>query len=224
MDFLLVIGAALGISWVLGQILKALVKAPSTIAYHVSGKAELDKQEILENKARNAKRAIEIENEESERIKKLREIYSLKVKSIENSLKENGIFENILVIFRKGDSFVVDMARFEKLYYHDSYNRAPDFINANPTGPRAGNFSTCIRYFVHGPVISVNIIKNTNYFRGDEIRCFDVPEYTIAKATPEFVKIYDEKIDKPLRDKAEAEKIEKLKIEAAKDKLKSIFK
>lgn len=228
MDFLLVIGSALGISWILGLLLKALIKAPSTVAYHVSGQAERDKQEILETKAQDAKRAIELEKEEQERIERLREAYALEVKSIQNSLKQNDISENSLVVFRKGDSLIVDVAKYDQLYYSASHTQTPSFINAKAFGIKPSHFTTCIRYFVHDPVVSVNVVKNTASVRNDGIRCFDVPEYSIAKANLEFEAIYDEKVYKPLRDKAaaeaEAEKLENLKINAAKDKLNSLFK
>nr|WP_315135560.1 hypothetical protein [uncultured Limnohabitans sp.] len=224
MEFLLLIGGAIGISWVLGQVLKAIIKMPSTIVYHSSGLAERDKQKIIETEARNAKRAIEIEEEEMDRVKKQREAYILEVKLIQNSLKENGISENSLVMFRQGDSLIVDVAKYKELYYSFSYNRTPSFINAKAFGIGSVTFSKCIRYFVCDPVISVNVAKNKAFIRNDEVRCFDVPEYSIAKASPEFEAIYDEKVHKPLRDKAEAENAEKIKADAAKDKLDSIFK
>jgi len=224
MEFLLLFGGALGISWVLSIVLKSIIKIPRTVVYHSSGQAERDKQERIETETSNAKRAIEIDEEEMNRVEKQREAYVIEVKLIQSSLEKNGIFENSIVMLRRGDSLIVDVAKYKDLYYSFGYDRAPSFINARAFGISSVIFSKCIRYFVFDPVISVNVATNKASIRHDDVRCFDSPEYSIAKASLEFEAIYDEKVHKPLRDKAEAENVEKLKADAAKDKLNSIFK
>ena len=68
-DFFLLVGGLIFFSWVLAYILKSIIKAPSKIAYHLTGQAEIDRQAAAEAKVKRAEEKIEFEKQESERLK-----------------------------------------------------------------------------------------------------------------------------------------------------------
>lgn len=227
-EFFLLIGGLIGVTWIIGQVLKAIIKAPSTIAYHESGQAEKDKKLAAEAEAKRAERKALFEKEEKERAQQLQKEFASEVKVFEASLHDRGITENTLVVVRRGNSIRVDVARFKELRsfanYHHSSPVSGIFKLSHSDPLRPGYLSKLMRYTVYGPVVSVNVAANESFVRHDDITFFDVPEHSIVKASPEFECIYDEKVYKPLREIAEAEQAEKLKLENAKNKLDSMFK
>jgi hypothetical protein len=231
-EFLLIIGALIGVLygviWIIFLVIRAIIRVPSNIVYHVSGQAEIDKNKAEEAKARQVEQQARFIKSEKEREEKLKDEFSSEVQAFEQSLWERGITENSLVVIRKGDSIRVDVARFKKLEIHARYVASkPPLKFLVPPSDRdklwPGHLWKLMRYTVYGPIVSVNVAENEVFVRSDII-LFDASEHSIAKASPEFEFIYDEKVEKPLRDKTAAEQARKIKLDNAKNKLDDMFK
>ena len=223
-DFFLLVGGLIVFSWVLAYILKSIIKAPSKIAYHLTGQAEIDRQAAANAKVKRAEATIEFEKQESERKSRQIKEFALEVEAFKTSLKDKEIFENELVVFRRGDSTIVEMARFKELQDYSSFDSPNPMHYTDSDLLRPGWINKKMRYAVYGPIVIVNVAENKSFIRKDYVSPFDIPEYSIAKANPEFELIYDNNVYKPLRDKAEAEQAEKLRLSNAKSKLDSMFK
>ena len=223
-DFFLLVGGLIFFSWVLAYILKSIIKAPSKIAYHLTGQAEIDKQAAANAKVKRAEEKIEFEKQERERKSRQIKEFALEVEAFKTSLKDKEIFENELVVFRRGDSTIVEIARFKELQDYSSFDSPNPMHYTDSDLLRPGWIYKKMRYAVYGPIVIVNVAENKSFIRKDYVRPFDIPEYSIAKASPEFESIYDDKVYKPLRDKAEAKQAEKLRLINAKSKLDSMFK
>jgi len=75
-DFFLLVGGLIFFSWVLAYILKSIIKAPSKIAYHLTGQAEIDRQAAANAKVKRAEEKIEFESKrENERADKLKNLH-----------------------------------------------------------------------------------------------------------------------------------------------------
>ncbi len=223
-DFFLLVGGLIVFSWVLAYILKSILKAPRKIAYHLSGQAEIDKQAAANARVKRADQKIEFEKQESERKSRQIKEFALEVEAFKTSLEDKKIFENDLVVFRRGDSTIVEIARFKELQYYSSFESPNPMYYTDPDLLRPGWINKKMRYAVYGPIVVVNVAENKSFIGKDYISPYEIPEYSIAKASPEFESIYDDKVYKPLRNKAEAEQAEKLRLSNAKSKLDSMFK
>lgn len=223
-EFFLLIGGLIGFTWVLAFILKAIIKAPSKIAYHLTGQAEMDRRSVAIAKVKLEEKKIEFEQEERERKKRQLKEFSSEVEAFKASLIDKEILENTLVIFRKGDSTTVEIARFKEVQYYSSFKNPNPMHYPDSDLLRQGWIVKTIRCTVYGPIVKVNVAENKAFIAKDYTSLFEIPVYSIAKASSEFVSIYDDKVYKPLRDKAAAEQAEKLKLSNAKSKLDSMFK
>lgn len=230
MDYLLFLACVFGVIWILGLIVKGIINAPKKVIYHISGDAERDKQKQQEAKRDYENQLVEFAIKEKEDAVKKHQEFAAEVKSIEQSLNNKGINDNELIVLRGANSMVILIAIYEKLLSNANYKsfnneRLHEFRGKNKESQfTLGYLEKTIAYIIKLPIVHFDVEKNKSYEPTDGSVMYDVNKFSIAKATPDFVAIYDEKVLKPIRDKAQAIADQKLKRKAAEDKLNKLFK
>lgn len=223
-EFILLIGGLIAITWVVSQVFRAIIKVPGKIIYHASGQAERDKNALAMTKVKRAEQKIQFEREESERKSRQIKEFALEVEAFKAIIVEKEIMENTLVVIRRGNSTMVDIAKYKELSHYSSFQSPNPMHYAKSDELRPGWMNKQMNYVVYSPIVKVNVVENKSFISNDFNSPYQISDFSIAKATPEFAAIFDEKVNKPLREKEEAEQVENLKLINAKNKLDSMFK